>query len=407
VTFVVPPGQEGMARHLIPRGITVTDMRFQEEVVAPGTSFGFDVNGTGFDENFYRMITIDADALDIQVKNLQLVTANQIRGQIAVGEAALTTYVKPLIYIRGKAVFRAPEPFGVVRRGEVLDIELTSIDEGGQWGQFRIITNLDTALFNRLKISPTTPKLEVGNFKPRFPFYVEGVIQIAETLSAGQYGLIVSMGTRELFRKSPLVDVVKPTVGKGGSIEDIKAVSPAHRPGDTALFILRGSGFAARDAASLTAVVPEFEMGPSTITYMSQGRLQVMIGIPAAAPTGLYGMRIQSGAKKLFEKKSLFALVPANWLSGVKLAAPLSAGSSGTLFLTGRDISPEFAGALRIETDEPDLKVTNLRQQDIATLAADVQAGPNVRPGDYLIHVYRDTVELKLPGGNLIQILPQ
>lgn len=395
-----------MARHLIPKGITLSDMRFDEPVVAPGTTFGFDVNGSGFDENFYRMITIDADALDVQIKNLQLVTANQIHGQITVGEAALTAYVKPLVYLRGKAVFRAPEGFGAVRRGEVLDIELTSIDESGQWGQFRVITNLDTALFNRIKITPTTPKLEVGNFKPKFPFYIDGVIQIAETLSTGQYGLMISMGPRQIFKKSPLVDVVRPNVGRTGSIEDVKAVAPVYRPGDTALFIIRGSGFAFKDAGTLSAHVMEFDAEASTVTFMSQGRLQAMLRIPPTASTGVYGLRVESHGKKLFEKKTVFALVPPNWLGGLKLGTELRVQGQSMLVLTGRDISAEFVKTLRLEVDEPELKISNIRLQDVSTIVADVQAGPHIRPGDYLVHVFAGDREIKLPGGNLIKVLP-
>src|SRR5437660_1539498 len=89
-TFVVPPGQEGMHRELIPQNINIVRCYYDLEVVAPGTTFGFDINGSGFDEAFYKIITVDPDALDITVKNLRLVTANQIHGQIVLGAAATT-----------------------------------------------------------------------------------------------------------------------------------------------------------------------------------------------------------------------------------------------------------------------------------------------------------------------------
>ena len=136
-TFVVPPGQEGMHRELIPKTVNIVRCYYDLDVVGPGTTFGFDINGSGFDESFYKTITIDADALDITVKNLRLITANQIHGQLEVGSEATTQYVHPLVLIHGVPVFRAPDPFGMVRPGEVLAIELTSIDETGQYGHFQ------------------------------------------------------------------------------------------------------------------------------------------------------------------------------------------------------------------------------------------------------------------------------
>ena len=150
--FVIPPGQEGMHRELIPKNIQIEKCYYDLDVVAPGTTFGFDVVGSGFDEAFYKIISIDPDALDVTAINLRLVTTNQIHGQIAVGSEATTQYIRPKVVIRALPVFRAPEPFGVVRRGEVLDITLTSIDEGGQWGRFRVITNLDDALYPKFRI---------------------------------------------------------------------------------------------------------------------------------------------------------------------------------------------------------------------------------------------------------------
>src|ERR1041385_2872613 len=188
-TFVVPPGQEGMHRELIPKNITIERMYYDLDVVGPGTTFGFDINGSGFDEAFYKIISVDPDALDITVKNLRLVTANQIHGQIDVGTEATTQYIHPKVIIRSLPVFRAPEPFGMVRPGEVLDILLTSIDETGQWGHFRVITNLDDKLFPKFRLEPTNPMLEVSNIKTQFPFYVDGVVMIGQGLKHGQYGL--------------------------------------------------------------------------------------------------------------------------------------------------------------------------------------------------------------------------
>src|SRR5438445_358513 len=185
-TFVVP-GQEGMHRELIPKSITIVHCSYDIDVVAPGTTFSFDLIGSGFDEAFYKIIAVDPDALDVTVKNLRLVTPNQIHGQIEVGSEATTQYIHPLVIIRSLPVFRAPEPFGVVRPGEVLDIALTSIDETGQWGRFRVITNLDERLAQKFRLEPTNPLLEVSNIKTQLPFYVDGVVMIGQRLEHGQY----------------------------------------------------------------------------------------------------------------------------------------------------------------------------------------------------------------------------
>src|SRR6202142_3262463 len=128
---------------------------------------------------------------------------------------------------------------------------LTSIDEGGQWGRFRVITNLDERSYAKFRLEPPNPMLEVSNIKTRFPFYVDGVVMIGQGLKHGQYGMVAYMGKRELFRQNPLVDVVKPTVGKTGSIEKVEATEKAHRPGDTLELIIKGSAFLPNAVSSL------------------------------------------------------------------------------------------------------------------------------------------------------------
>jgi hypothetical protein len=405
-TFVIPPGQEGMHRELIPKNINIVKVYYDFDVVAPGTTFGFDIDGSGFDEAFYKIISIDPDALDVTVKNLRLVTANQIHGQIEIGSEATTQYLRPMVVIRALPVFRAPDPFGVVRRGEVLDIALTSIDETGQWGRFRVITNLDEELYSKFRIEPTNPRLEVSSLKVQYPFYVDGVVMISEGLKHGQYGVVTYLGKRELFRQDPLVDVVKPTVGRTGSIEKVRAAEMAHRPGDLLELTVTGSAFLPNVGPLLVAQVNEIDMGPSTFTYVSAGRLDASLQIPPQAPVGIYGVSILSKGKVLVKQPNAFAIVPPNWLSMVKLSAPLSHGQSGQLLIIGRDISMDFAKSIKLEVDTDKLKVSNLRWQNASTLAADIAADAALEPGDYLIHVSAGDKPLKLPRGNIIKITP-
>lgn len=393
-----------MHRELIPKNISIVRCYYDLDVMAPGTTFGFDINGSGFDDAFYRIITVDADALDVSVKNLRLVTANQIHGQIEVGTDATTQYVNPKVYIRGLPVFRAPDPFGVVRRGEVLDIQLTSIDDSGQWGRFRVITNLDDALYSRFRIEPTNPKLEVSNLKTEFPFYVNGVIMIGMGLSRGQYGITTMMGKRELMRKDPIVDVVKPNVGRTGSIERVSATEVAHRPGDVLELTVKGSGFLPNVPGILSLAVKEFDMGASSFTYLSPGKLQATLRIPTNAPKGVYGVTISANGKELYEQASVFGIVPPNWLTGVKLQQPIKAGQSGILQIVGRDLDPAFVQSLQLAVDEPGIRVSNLRIQTPSFLIADIHVSTGTAPGDYIVHVMANGKDLKLPKGNLIKV---
>jgi len=395
-----------MHPELIPKTVSIVRCYYDLDVVAPGTTFGFDIDGSGFDDAFYKIISVDPDALDVTVKNLRLVTANQIHGQIEVGSEATTQYIHPMIVIKSLPVFRAPDPFGVVRRGEVLDIQLTSIDETGQWGHFRVITNLDERLFPKFHIDPTNPMLEVSNIKVQYPFYVDGVVMIAQGLKHGQYGLITSMNKREIFRQDPLVDVVKPTVGKTGSIERVEAVEKAHRPGDTLELIIKGSAILPNVVPTLTAKVEPFEMGASSFTYISQGRLTATLTIPPNAPVGVYHVSILGSGKVLQQQPNVFGIVPPNWLSMAKLAAPLSPGKSGQLLIIGRDISQDFAKTLQLSTDTEELQISNFHWQDPSTLAADIKVASTIAPGDYLIHVAGNGKPLKLPRGNIIKIEP-
>lgn len=400
----VPAGQEGMHRELIPREITIVRCYYDETIVGPGMRFGFDINGSGFNEAFYRIIEVDPDALDVTVENLRLVTANQIHGEIVVGSEATTQYIHPKILIRHLPVFRAPDPFGVVRPNEVLDIQLLSIDESGQSGRFDVITNLTEANLKRLRIVPSTDKLNVSSILPNLPFHVVGVMQIGQGLTNGQYGLTAYMGNRVVFKKDPLVDVVKPNVGKSGSIDSLKAAEPAHRPNDIFTVSLRGSGFTQSDSRLLSARTNKMGINSSTVTYVSGGRMEITFQLPENAAEGLYGVSVFQNGKEIYQQDRVFAVVPANWLSGVQLQRPLGPGTSGTLHIKGRDITAAYVQGLEIAVEEKGLQLSPLRLQDASTIAADLQVDASVAPGDYLMHVSHQGKLLKLPRGSLIKI---
>ena len=59
-----------------------------------------------------------------------------------------------------------------------------------------MITNLNDRTFPTFRVEPTNPNLEVSNIKPQLPFYVDGVVMIAEGLKHGQYGVITYLGDK-------------------------------------------------------------------------------------------------------------------------------------------------------------------------------------------------------------------
>ncbi|HVO32284.1 MAG TPA: hypothetical protein VMU17_00110, partial [Elusimicrobiota bacterium] len=404
-TFVTPPIKPGnLHPELIPRNITIVRCYYDQDVVNPGTTFDFDIDGSGFTEDFYEMISVDFDAIDIQASDLRLVTANQIRGRIHVGPDATTQYVYPSVLIRNLPVFKADDAFGVVRSGEVLDIDLTQIDETGQNGRFRVITNLDQNLYRMFKVDPTTPRLEVSGLATRLPFYVEGTITIAPGLHNGQYGLIASLAGHELFRKNPLVDVVHPNVGRAGSIERVTATEAAHRPGDEVQMTMTGSGFAATDVANLTAKLESVSTEPAQFSFLTAGKMTIAMRLPPTIPTGVYGITVYNKQKQVYNRKAVFAVVPANWIAGVHLLHPVIPGQSGILQITGRDLSPVYVQTLRIATDEPGLSLSGLHLQDASTIVANVQVSTGTAPGDYLIHLTSQDKPVRMPTGNIIRV---
>ena len=126
--------------------------------------------------------------------------------------------------------------------------------------------------------------------------------------------------------------------------------------------------------------------------------------LPPGLPTGVYGLTIEAKGKTVFEKKSGFVIVPSQWLGGVKLTSPLNPGGQSRLDISGRDLNAAFLSTLHLEVDEPGLKLSPLRLRDDRSIEADLSVDANVRSGDYLIHVYRDTKEVHMPRGNIIKI---
>lgn len=392
-------------KELIPKDIEIVRCYYSQTVVAPGTTFGFDINGSGFTEEFQKMIRVDLEDAHLRARNLRLVTANQIHGDMEVGPDAPTALAYPRILIKGLPVFTAPDPFGVVRKGDVLTIIFTAESESGSAGRFQVITNLDEELFRQFRIEPSTPGLRIVAITPHLPFAVEGTLLMTQALATGGYGLAVKIGPREAFRRDDLIRIVQPNVGPSGFVEGIHAEEPYHRPGDDIAVSLEGVSLSPRDAELIQARVDGFDMGPGSITYVSGNRLRVSFHCPRTAPEGSYGVtarRVDGGM--LYQRPDVFRIVPPDWVAGARASAALRPGASGVLRILGRDFSADFEKQLTIAVDEPGIRISGLRRLDDRSLAADLSISPTVAAGDYWLHLSARGRKVAPPYGSIIKV---
>jgi len=368
---------------------------------------GFDINGSGFTQEFQQMISVDVGHPHIKVRNLRLVTANQIHGEMEIGPEAKTTFVYPSILIKGQPVFTAPEPFAVIRKGEVLTLFFISMEENGRAGRFRVLTNLDQDLFNQFQIIPSTTDLTIDQITPRPPYVVEGMLHIGPRLPPGDYGLTLKIGEKVVHERSGMIRIVRPNVGASGFIQGLIPVDPFHRPGDAIQFYMQGSGFIPENVYDLRGEVPGYDMGKASFTYLNATQMRVSVNSPANASAGSYGIKIANTQDAvLFEKKDIFQLVAANWIRGVQVSPPVKAGGKSVLRIIGRDFGQDLVKILRIDLDEPGITIQNLVWTDASTLTADIAVAATVRPGDYWLQLSANGKKIRPPLGSIIKVEP-
>ena len=378
---------------------------YAQTVVAPGTTFGFDINGSGFTEEFQKMIKVELENAPIRAKNLRLVTANQIHGDMEVDSDAPTALVYPRVLIKGLPVFTAPDPFGVVRKGDVLTIIFTAESESGSAGRCQVITNLDEGLFREFRIEPSTPGLRIVDLAPHLPFIIEGTLLMTQSLASGGYGLAIKIGARKVFQRDGLIQIVQPNVGPSGFVQGIRAEEPYHRPGDDITVSLEGVSLSPRDAELIQAIVDGFDMGPSSITYISGNRLRVSFHCPRTAPEGSYGVTAKRvDGRMLYQRPDVFWIVPPDWIAGVQAASALQPGARGGLRILGRDFSADFEKLLTIAVDEPGIGISGLRRLDDRSLAADISISSTVSAGDYWLHLSARGRKIDPPHGSIIKV---
>lgn len=400
----VPPKIE-LHKELIPKNIEIVRCYYAQDVVAPGTTFGFDINGSGFTSEFEKMIKVESGQENVRIKNFHLITANQIHGDMEVGPDAKTGFVFPRVLIQKLPVFSAPEPFGIVRKGEVLTVFFTSMEPNGRGGRFRIITNLNDKLQQTFQIVPSTPGIKVSDLKAQLPFIMDGHLDITPGVPPGDHGLTVMIEGQDKYSRMGMIRIVHPNIGQSGFIQGLTAEEKYHRPGDAIQIYVEATGLSTQDPAGLTAKVEEADFGISTFTYLSPLQLRLTFNSPSKVPSGSYSVQIlNTAAQVLYEKKNLFVIVPANWVAGVQVSPPVKAGGKSTLKILGRDFSEDFVASFKIDLDEPGIIVSGLHRADASTLAADIAVNASVAPGDYWLHLSAKSGKIDPPYGSIIKV---
>lgn len=400
----VPPKLD-LHKELIPKNIEIARCYYAAEVAPPGTTFGFDINGSGFNSEFKKMITVEAGHAHVLVKNLTLVTANQIHGEIEVGASAPTGFVYPRVLIKGLPVFSAPEPFAVVRKGEVLTVFFTTMEEDGRGGNFRVITNLDEAMAKTFRVEPSTPGIQISDLQPQLPYLVQGRLKIGPGVPPGEHGLSAYVQDKLAFRRLGMIRIVRPTLGQMGFVQNLIAEERYRRPGDPVQIYLQGTGLSAKDVPTLKAAVVEVDMGPADITYISPLQLRLTFRSPGTTPVGVYSVKITGENNAvLFEKKNLFQMVPANWVAGVQVSPPLKAGGTSQLRVIGRDFTDAYKNGFKIESDEPGIRVGPLSLPDPSQMVAEIYAAPGTSAGDYWLHLSANGQKITPPFGSIIKV---
>lgn len=391
-------------KELIPKDIDVVRVYYASPLSGPGSRIDFDINGSGFTREFEKMIVVESGHPKISVSGLRLVTPNQIHGQLVVPEDVPTSINFPQILIDGKVVFRAPEPFGIIRPGEVLNLTFTEMGESGRTGRFRIYTNLTEKMFEKFSVTSDTNAIAITDVTPSLPFIVDATIHIGPAALGGAYGMTIALEGKPIWERDGVIRIVRPNVGEHGLVQRAQAVDGFHRPGETARFWIQGSGFQPTDVDLLSVRVPSMDVQSSTIVFISPGRMELRVPIPSTAEVGVYSLHVMIGTETLVQLPTAFQIVEENWLFGVRVDPALVPGGSSSMFIDGRGLTKSFVLGIGIGSDEPGLRFENWEWKTAHLAAITVSASTWVVPGDYLLTLTRNGDTLQPLRGSIIRV---
>ncbi len=399
-----PPPEVVIHKELIPKDIEIVRVYYATQIAGPGAEIEFDINGSGFNAEFEKMITVESGSPSVAVKNLKLITLNQIHGTLVVDPKTATSVSFPQILIKGKVVFRAPEPFAIIRPGEVLNVILTEMGDSGRTGRIRIFTNLTPDMFPLLSIEASTTSIRVVDITPALPHIVDATIDTGWHAGGGEYDLKVKLGPIAVFERKGFVRIVRPNVGQTGLAQQVRALDGFHRPGDNAKFVIMGSGFLQEDVGRITVRIPGMTEIKPALTYVGPGRMEMAMPIPANAKVGPYSLELMSGETSLLNVSNLFSVVSVNWTRALAVEPALVPGGSGTLILSGRALEKAFVEKIKIETDEPNLSVGAFKWVNPERAEAPIEATAAVAPGDYLLKLSANASAITPAMGSIVRV---
>lgn len=399
---LAPPAVE-LHTELIPKDIEIVRVYYERPITGPDSEIGFDINGSGFNEEFEKMIQVESGLAGVTVERLSLITANQIHGSLRVGKGAKTSLAYPVVRIGGKPVFQAPEPFAVIRPGEVLNLQFTEMGQSGRTGRFRVFTNLTPDMFETFRVEASTTSIFMGDLKPSLPFVVEGRIEIGPAV-VGNYGIDVFRGEKKIWNRDGIIRVVEPNLGQTGLVQSARAIDGYHRPGDDILIALFGSGFVPQHTERLAVRSARFDLRQSTLAFVSPVRLDLRIRLPEGLAPGSYPLTLLSGETVLLEIPKAFEIVEAPWLRGIRLEAALQPGGETILILDGRALDDEFVSSLKVELDDPNLSVGAFRWVSPERAEATIKAAEAIKPGDYLLKLSAGGQAVEARFGSIVRV---
>lgn len=402
VAQMAPPPVK-LHTELIPKNVEIVRVYYAQPIAGPGTAIEFDINGSGFTAEFEKMIQSKSGHEDVTIESLTLMTPNQIHGRLSIAPKAATKISFPQVLIQGKVVFQAPDPFAVIRPGEVLNLIFTEMGESGRTGRFRVFTNLTEEMLKDFRVEASTPTIQIGGLRPTLPFIVDGDIMIGPA-AGGEYGLGVFLKKQTLWQRDGAIRVVRPNVGQSGLVQRLQALEEFHRPGDQVVFALQGSGFRPEDTSLLAVKVKDLEVTKSTFVFLAPGRLEMSIWLPANAAIKSYDVTIVQGDVVLLNVPNAFQIIEKNWMRGFRLSNFVKPGGEGKVILVGRDMDKSFISKLKVEVDEPELMIGTFEWLRPEEAAASIKAGASVKPGDYLIHLSLEGKPVTPAFGGIVQI---
>lgn len=399
---MAPPPVE-IHEELIPKNIEIIRVYYEHSLTGPGSTVNFDINGSGFTKEFEQMITVESGHENVAVKNLHLVTPNQIEGQLVVDEKTPTGVIFPRVLIQGKVVFQATDPFAVIRPCEVLNLVFTAMGETGRTGRFRVFTNLTEDMYKKFSVEASTPGIVITDPMPSLPFIVDATVNINMAVG-GEYGLMVKLGGKTIFDRPGIIRVVRPNVGDTGLIQRITAEDGYHRPGDQAKFMIQGSGFQPQDGGILKVKVKGVDVAQSSIVVLAPGRMDMTLDIPTDAKEGPYSFSVLSGDQVVGEAPNAFVVVPKNWARSLNVDPPVTPGGKSSLVLLGRDFDKDFVKGMTMEADEPGLVMGPFKWVNAGRATAEITVKPEVVPGDYWIRLSAGKEPVLPAFGSIIQV---